>query len=187
MDIQTSRIVSSVCPLRGNCHSKYRVARLGAYLMRLCTSPFSKVVRKRHQYFSISTRITCQESVENSFWFVNNFVTICFRLLRLARLQTHLQACLTTCLFWGLKLVQKGGKMGKKSPKMGHLGLKKIIQGIIFKGNIKSLISCQNDQCIEPIIFCKLDPFWAAFWTKKLFPSQNHDFENGVFVKISKS
>ena len=51
----------------------------------------------------------------------------------------------------------------------------------------KSLISCQNDQRIETIIFCKLDHFWAALWTKKIFPSQNRDFENGVIVKISKS
>ena len=51
----------------------------------------------------------------------------------------------------------------------------------------KSLISCQNDQWVETIIFCKLDHFWAALWTKKNFPSQNRNFENGVIVKISKS
>ena len=35
VDIETSRVVSSLSPLRGNRHLKYRVARLGAYLMRL--------------------------------------------------------------------------------------------------------------------------------------------------------
>ena len=34
----------------------------------------------------------------------------------------------------------------------------------------KSLISCQNDQCVETIIFCKLDHFWVAIRTKKTFP-----------------
>ena len=66
---------------------------------------------------------------------------------------------------------------------------KKIIQWsplwIIFKGKIK--ISCRNNQCIETIIFCKLDHFWAALRTKKFFPPQNRDFENGVIFKISKS
>ena len=57
----------------------------------------------------------------------------------------------------------------------------------IFKGKIKMPISYQNDQRIETIIFCKLDHFSAALWTKKFFPSQNRNFENGVIVKISKS
>ena len=58
---------------------------------------------------------------------------------------------------------------------------------IVFKGkNTKWLISCQNDQRIERIIFCKLDHFWAALWTKKSLPSQNRVFENGVIVKMFK-
>ena len=57
-----------------------------------------------------------------------------------------------------------------------------------FQGEkLNLLISCQNDQHAETIIFRKLDHSWAALWTKNLFPSQNHDFENGVIVKISKS
>ena len=50
----------------------------------------------------------------------------------------------------------------------------------------KWLISCQNDQRVERIIFCKLDHFWAALWTKKSLPSQNRVFENGVFFEIFK-
>ena len=31
---------------------------------------------------------------------------------------------------------------------------------------LKLLIFCQKDQRVETIIFCKLDNFWAALWTK---------------------
>ena len=76
--------------------------------------------------------------------------------------------------------VSSNHKIGKKTynvPPFESFSMEKLIL----------LISCQNDQHIEAIIFCKLDHFWAALWTKKIFPSQNRDFENGVIVKISKS
>ena len=70
----------------------------------------------------------------------------------------------------------KNGKKSSNGPPFGSFSREKK----------KTLISCQNDQCLRTIIFCKLDHFWAALWTKNLFPSQNRDFENGVIVKIQK-
>ena len=46
------------------------------------------------------------------------------------------------------------------------------------------LISCHNNQCIETIIFCKLDHFCAALWIKRIIPPQNHDFEKGKFFSL---
>ena len=59
--------------------------------------------------------------------------------------------------------------------------------GSFSKEKQKLLISCQNDQRIKTITFCKLDHFWATLWTNYFSPSQNLDFENGVIVKISKA
>ena len=56
---------------------------------------------------------------------------------------------------------------------------------IIVMEEQKLLISCQNYQRIETIIFCKLDHFCAALWTKYFFPSQNRDFDNHPIFKIA--
>ena len=47
--------------------------------------------------------------------------------------------------------------------------------------------SSAQAQCIETIIFCELDHFWAALWTKIFFPTQNRNVENGVIVKSQRS
>ena len=53
--------------------------------------------------------------------------------------------------------------------------------GSFSREKLKTLISCKNDQRVKTIIFYKLDHFWAALWTKNLFPFQNRNFENGVW------
>ena len=76
--------------------------------------------------------------------------------------------------------VSFGKKMGKNHPMVPPFDL--------FLGKKwKLLIFCQNNQHIERIIFCILDQFWAALWTKNFCHSQNYNFENGVIVKISMS
>ena len=47
---------------------------------------------------------------------------------------------------------------------------------IFFKGKIKIAYLLPEQSVIETIIFCKLYHFWAALWTKKIFPFQNHNF-----------
>ena len=84
-----------------------------------------------------------------------------------------------TLVFWKFIFSESSPKMEKNHPMVPPLNN--------FQGKKKKLlISCHNNQYIETIIFCKLDHFWAALWTKKIFPSQNRDFENGVIVKIYK-
>ena len=51
--------------------------------------------------------------------------------------------------------------------------------GSFSREKVKLLIFCQNDSASRRSFF--------ANWTKKIFPTQNRNFDNGVIVKISKS
>ena len=80
-------------------------------------------------------------------------------------------------VFMRISNVWENGKKSSNGPPFGSFSREKL----------KFLISCQNDQRVETIIFCKLNHFWVVLWTKIFFPFQIHNFENGVIVKISKS